>query len=85
MLNYFKDIKFDRNEWSGAFGDIGTDFPLIVGMILASGLDSASVLVTFGLMQIFTGSFYKMPMPIQPLKAMATIAVSYTHLRAHET
>jgi len=76
MLNYFKDIKFDRNEWSGAFGDIGTDFPLIVGMILASGLDSASVLVMFGLMQIFTGSFYKMPMPIQPLKAMATIVIT---------
>ncbi|HIB31967.1 MAG TPA: transporter, partial [Candidatus Marinimicrobia bacterium] len=45
MFNYFKDIKFDRNEWSGAFGDIGTDFPLIVGMILSAGLDSASVLV----------------------------------------
>jgi len=27
-------IKFDRNELSGAFGDIGTDFPLI-GTILA--------------------------------------------------
>ena len=76
MYNYFKDIKFDRNEWSGAFGDIGTDFPLIVGMILAAGLDSASVLVTFGVMQIFTGSFYKMPMPIQPLKAMATIVIT---------
>jgi len=76
MYNYFKDIKFDRNEWSGAFGDIGTDFPLIVGMILAAGLDSASVLFTFGVMQIFTGSFYKMPMPIQPLKAMATIVIT---------
>jgi hypothetical protein len=76
MYNYFKHIKFDRNEWSGAFGDIGTDFPLIVGMILAAGLDSASVLVTFGVMQIFTGSFYKMPMPIQPLKAMATIVIT---------
>ncbi len=36
-------IKFDRNELSGAFGDIGTDFPLIVGMILASGLDNVSL------------------------------------------
>ena len=76
MLNYFKDIKFDRNELSGAFGDIGTDFPLIVGMILAAGLDSASVLIMFGVMQIFTGSFYKMPMPVQPLKAMATIVIT---------
>ena len=32
-------IRFDRNELSGAFGDIGTDFPLLVGMILAAGLD----------------------------------------------
>jgi len=76
MFNYFKDIKFDRNEWSGAFGDIGTDFPLIVGMLISAGLDSASVLVMFGIMQIFTGSFYKMPMPIQPLKAMATIVIT---------
>ena len=76
MFNYFKDIKFDRNEWSGAFGDIGTDFPLIVGMILSAGLDSASVLVMFGIMQIFTGSLYKMPMPVQPLKAMATIVIT---------
>ena len=76
MLNYFKNIRFDRNELSGAFGDIGTDFPLIIGMILAAGLDSASVLIMFGIMQIFTGSFYKMPMPIQPLKAMATIVIT---------
>ncbi len=25
-------IRFDRNERSGAFGDIGTDLPLIIGM-----------------------------------------------------
>lgn len=69
-------IRFDRNELAGAFGDIGTDFPLIVGMILASGLDSASVLIMFGLMQILTGIFYRMPMPVQPLKAMATLVIT---------
>ena len=69
-------IKFDRNELAGAFGDIGTDFPLIVGMILAAGLNSPSVLIMFGVMQIFTGLVYKMPMPVQPLKAMATIVIA---------
>ncbi|MCS6884385.1 MAG: putative sulfate/molybdate transporter [Acidobacteriota bacterium] len=68
-------MKFDRNELAGAFGDIGTDFPLLVGMILAAGLDEASVLTTFGLMQILTGIIYKLPMPVQPLKAMATIVI----------
>lgn len=76
MLKYFNQIKFDRNELAGAFGDIGTDFPLIVGMILSAGLDSASVLIMFGIMQILTGSIYKMPIPVQPLKAMATIVIA---------
>jgi hypothetical protein len=69
-------IRFDRNELSGAFGDIGTDFPLIVGMILAVHLDPASVLIVFGGMQIVTGLLYCMPMPVQPLKAMAVIVIT---------
>lgn len=69
-------IRFDRNELAGAFGDIGTDLPLIVGMILAAGLHSASVLVMFGLMQWFTALRYGMPMPVQPLKAVAVIVIA---------
>ncbi|MGO9243501.1 MAG: putative sulfate/molybdate transporter [Verrucomicrobiia bacterium] len=69
-------IRFDRNELAGAFGDIGTDLPLIVGMILAAGLDSAGVLIMFGAMQIFTGLRYGIPMPVQPLKAMAALVIA---------
>lgn len=69
-------IRFDRNELSGAFGDIGTDLPLIIGMIVAAGLDSASVLIMFGVMQLLTGFVYRIPMPVQPLKAMAAIVIS---------
>jgi len=69
-------IKFDRNELSGAFGDIGTDFPLVVGMILASGLDTASVLIMFGVMQIVTALTYGLPMPVQPLKAVAVLVIA---------
>jgi len=72
----FPNIKFNRNEFAGSFGDIGTDFPLIVGMILASGLDVTSVLVMFGSMQILTGLIYGMPMPVQPLKAMAALVIA---------
>jgi hypothetical protein len=68
--------RFDRNEYSGAFGDLGTDFPLIVGMILAAGLHVPSVLILFGAMQILTGLLYGMPMPAQPLKAMAVIVIT---------
>ena len=69
-------LRFDRNELAGAFGDIGTDLPLIIGMILAAGLDSASVLVMFGLMQVFTALVYGIPMAVQPLKAVAVIVIT---------
>jgi hypothetical protein len=69
-------IRFDRNELAGAFGDMGTDVPLLIGMTLAAGLDGTSVLVMFGAMQILTGLVYRMPMPVQPLKAMAAIVIA---------
>ncbi|HEY3242370.1 MAG TPA: solute carrier family 23 protein [Phycisphaerae bacterium] len=69
-------IRFDRNELAGAFGDIGTDLPLILAIILATGMDGASALIMFGLLQIMTGLMYRMPMPVQPLKAMATLVIA---------
>ena len=71
-----RGIRFDRNELAGAFGDIGTDLPLIIGMILASGMHSSSVLVMFGFMQYVTAVSYGMPMPVQPLKAVAVIVIT---------
>ncbi|MGE5317928.1 MAG: putative sulfate/molybdate transporter [Chloroflexota bacterium] len=69
-------ISLNRNELSGAFGDIGTDLPLIVGMILASGLNSANVLIAYGMMHILTAFIYGIPMPVQPLKAVAMIVIA---------
>ena len=76
MFSFRDRVRFDRNEFSGAFGDLGTDFPLIAGMILVAGLDAASVLILFGLMQAFSGLAYGLPMPVQPLKAMAVIVIT---------
>jgi hypothetical protein len=69
-------LRFDRHEWAGSFGDIGTDLPLLIGMIAAAGLDSASVFILFGLMQTGTGLVYGLPMPMQPLKAMAVLVIT---------
>lgn len=71
-----REIRFNRQELSGAFGDIGTDFPLVVAMIIAAGLHTPSVLIMLGLLQIATGLIYRMPMPVQPLKAMAALVIS---------
>ena len=69
-------IRINRRELSGAFGDIGTDLPLLTGMILASGMHPASVLTVFGLAQLASALFYGIPMPVQPLKAVAALVIA---------
>lgn len=76
QTNKNNSIQFNRQELSGAFGDIGTDLPLIIAMILAANLYIPGALIMFGVMQILTGLIYKMPMPAQPLKAMATLVIA---------
>jgi hypothetical protein len=65
-----------RHELAGAFGDLGTDLPLLVGVVLATGMDAPAAFVTFGTLQILSGLAYRLPMPVQPLKAMAAIAIA---------
>jgi hypothetical protein len=69
-------IRFDRNELAGSFGDLGTDLPLIVGIVMATGLDAGGVFAVFGLLQIASGLLYRLPMPVQPLKAMAVMVIT---------
>jgi predicted benzoate:H+ symporter BenE len=67
---------FNKHELAGAFGDIGTDLPLIAAMIVAADMNATQVLILFGAAQILTGFYYKLPMPVQPLKAIATIVIT---------
>ena len=69
-------LLFNRRELAGAFGDLGTDLPLLVGVVVASGMDPSAVFGTFGALQVLSGLTYRMPMPVQPLKAMAAIAIA---------
>lgn len=71
-----RNIQFNRRELAGAFGDIGTSLPLIVAMLLVTGQAGAGVLLAFGLAQIATGLLYGLPMPAQPLKAMAVVVIA---------
>lgn len=76
-MNFLRGrVQFNRNEFSGAFGDIGTDLPLIVGMLLATNLEISNVLIVFGVLQMLTAFAYGIPMPVQPLKAVALIVIT---------
>jgi hypothetical protein len=69
-------LSFSRHEIAGAFGDLGTDLPLLVGVVLATGMDAPAAFIAFGTLQILSGLAYRLPMPVQPLKAMAAIAIA---------
>jgi MFS superfamily sulfate permease-like transporter len=69
--------EYDVRELAGAFGDLGTLIPFVVGYITVARMDAAGVLVAFGLFKIIAGLTFKTPVPIQPMKAIGTAAISH--------
>jgi MFS superfamily sulfate permease-like transporter len=69
-------IKFDRNEFAGAMGDLGIFIPLVVGLTAITGVSPVNVLFTFGIFYIGTGLIFGFPLPVQPMKAIAVIAIA---------
>ena len=68
--------RLNRHEISGSLGDLGTFIPLLVGMSITNGLDFTSALFFSGLFNIVTGMTFSIPMAVQPMKAIAAIAIS---------
>src|SRR4030042_1583831 len=69
-------FEFNLRELAGSMGDFGTLFPLAIGYIAVCGLDPAGFLVMMGLANIATGLIYKLPMPIEPMKVLAVVAIA---------
>jgi MFS superfamily sulfate permease-like transporter len=68
--------KLNRQEISGSLGDLGTFIPLLVGMSVTNGLDFATALFFAGLFNIVTGFVFSIPMAVQPMKAIAAVAIA---------
>lgn len=69
-------LRFDRQEAAGALGDLGTYIPLFVGMVSVNGLAAGPVLFFSGLFNVVTGLVFGIPMAVQPMKAIATVALA---------
>ncbi|MEM9789880.1 MAG: putative sulfate/molybdate transporter, partial [Planctomycetota bacterium] len=69
-------LRFTLREFAGGMGDLGTFLPLSLALAIGCGFDLAVVFLLAGLMNIATGLAFGQPIPVQPMKAIAAIAVA---------
>jgi len=69
-------FRFTREEISGSLGDLGTFLPLTLGYITQCGLSPAPVFFFAGLWNVVTGFLFRLPIPVQPMKAIAAVAIA---------
>ncbi|MDX6651195.1 MAG: hypothetical protein QOJ97_3146 [Solirubrobacteraceae bacterium] len=69
-------IRFDRHELAGGLGDVGLFVPLAVALVAVNGLDATAVFAAAGLVYVATALYFRVPVPVQPLKAFAAAAIA---------
>jgi sulfate permease, SulP family len=70
-------FRFDWAEVAGALGDLGVLVPIAVALIVKNGLTPTAVLLPAGLLYVVAGLVYRLPVPVQPLKAFGAIAIAH--------
>ena len=68
--------RFNRQEFSGSLGDLGTLLPLALGLILVNGLSPHGIFLSVGLFFIFSGLYFGVTVPIQPMKVISAYAIA---------
>ena len=63
-------------ECGGSCGDLGTFIPHVIGAITVAGLAPFGVLFSFAVFLIGSGWFYKIPMAVQPMKAVSAVILT---------
>ncbi|MCC6125735.1 MAG: putative sulfate/molybdate transporter [Pirellulales bacterium] len=69
-------MRFNREEASGSLGDLGTFVPLLAGMVNQCGMQLGPALFCAGAMNVVSGLLFRIPMPVQPMKVIAAVAIA---------
>ena len=69
--------RFDRVELAGSLGDLGTLIPLSIALVMVNGLSFTPVFLLVGLFYFVTGLYYRLPIPVQPLKVVSAITIAF--------
>ena len=65
-----------RRELAGAVADVGVLIPIAVALIVTNGLSPTAVLIPAGALYVVAAGVYRLPVPVQPLKALGAIAIA---------
>ena len=69
-------LRSPLSEISGSLGDLGTLLPILIALTLNNSISLPSTLVFSGLANIYTGVLFGIPLPVQPMKAIAAVALA---------
>lgn len=70
-----KGFEFSLREFAGALGDFGPLNPFILGYVSILGLNPVGVFLAMGLTNIALGLTYKLPLPVEAMKAIGAVAL----------
>ena len=68
--------RFNRFELAGSLGDLGTLLPLAIGLIMICGLNPTGLFLSVGLYYVFSGVYYGVTVPVQPMKVVGAYAIA---------
>lgn len=69
-------FQFNRMELAGSLGDLGALLPLTIGMIMVNGMSITGTFYSIALFYIIGGAYYRVPIPVQPMKVIAAYAIA---------
>ncbi|QSX33162.1 putative sulfate/molybdate transporter [Shewanella avicenniae] len=63
-------------ELTGAFADLGTFLPLVLGLIALNQFSPQGIFFGFGVMCFGVALFYRRPIPVQPMKVISALVIA---------
>jgi len=73
---FLSDFYFNFGELGGALGNYGTLFSIILGVSLVSNMNLGYILLFFGLWYIIVGLYFRLPVPIEPMKVIGVVVIA---------
>jgi len=76
QANVTTRFRFNRMELAGSLGDLGTLLPIAIAMVLCNGLNPLGLFLSIGLFYIFSGIYFGVTVPVQPMKVIGAYAIA---------